>query len=143
MKKGVFYLSLLLAVACTNTAKFGMVGTRNVDYSATYSKSETTEAQGEVEFILLIPKTVEIMHPIEQIDQALAKGGYEFMTNAEITQSLLFTIIYNHAVLKVKGTGWKKNGVMGSIELNKNVLLLSETSKEFVQAPQDLIDLVK
>jgi hypothetical protein len=86
----------------------GMIGTRNIDYSATYEKGNMTQAEGEVALFLIIPFKLDDLYAMEIIDQALEKGGYDFMTDVTVTSFVFPTYIYNSFSYEIKGTGWRK-----------------------------------
>lgn len=109
-----FSAIILLAVLLSscNTANIGMIGTRNIDYSATYEKGEYVEYQATSAFIgmyyPIIPISLDDDYPMEVFDQALKKGGYDFMTNVTVERTGFYYFFYMGNKYIIKGTGWRR-----------------------------------
>lgn len=126
----IFGIVILSLTSCTHSIKFGMIGTRNIDYSSTYEKGDITLANNEVMILLIIPIMKDMLHPMEVIDVALEKGGYDFLTDAEISQTVFFTYIINYIAVEVKGTGWKNANSAFGYDMNNKIFLVSEDGNQ-------------
>ncbi len=147
MKKSIIILilvsSILLIAGCTRTAKFGIIGTRNIDYSASYERSDLTQVKNEFVWFLIFPISTDILHPMEVIDLALEKGGYEFLTDAEIKDTRISLLFGLYLAMEVRGTGWKKVGGHASLDIdNKPILVYSENNelKLTSELPPELLE---
>jgi hypothetical protein len=107
-KIGIILLIVLFVSSCTSISQMHLAGTRNIDYSATYEKVAVTQASGEVTLFFVIPLVMDDLYPMEIIDKALEKGGYDFMTDIRIKRFFVFTYILNYASFEVKGYGWRR-----------------------------------
>jgi len=93
-----------------------MVSTRNIDYSATYTKGATTSHSANIAFLISIPISIQDVNLVELIDMALIKEGYDFMTNVTVSNTSVIAIIYNSITIKVEGTGWKSSNASSQSE---------------------------
>lgn len=137
-------VSVALLVSGCATGKLGMVGTRNIDYSATYEKGGPTEAKNTVAFFVIFPVAWDELHAMEVIDLALAEGGYDFLTDVEISvKSLPLWPIYVSTTLSVKGTGWRKAGSHANMDIHSGPLLAYEENGELKltnELPPELLE---
>lgn len=132
MRKILIILGIVIVslTSCTQSIKFGMVGTRNIDYSSTYEKGDLTQAKNEVMILLIIPLKTDMLHPMEVIDVALEKGGYDFLTDVEISQTVIFTYIINYFAVEVKGTGWRNANSAFGYDMNNKKFLVYEKENQ-------------
>jgi hypothetical protein len=124
----VFLLSAFLS-ACSTSSRVGMLSTRNIDYSATYVKGNSTSYSAHVTLILFVPIEFDDLNDVEVVDMALKKEGYEFLTNATITHKGIFTLLFNSATFTVEGTGWKKGGATTEIDSPPNTKFAYSVTK--------------
>jgi hypothetical protein len=131
-------LCCLGLVSCVASSTIGTISTRNIDYSATYTKGGPAEASANISLFLFIPVSIQDMNPVEVVDMAMKKEGYDFLTNVKVSQTNITAIIYNSVTLKVEGTGWKKSGSPTSSNSNTMAPVAYEVFKN-----QDKIDVRK
>lgn len=121
MKKifiGILFLSLLSVLNCS-TARMGLVGTRNIDYSATYIKGNQVTDDSKLILFLVIPVKCDDFNMVEIIDKVMAKEGYDFMTNVEISSMIVPLVFITYSKVEITGTGWKRQD--GKYSINKDM----------------------
>lgn len=111
----------LFSISCVSTSHMGLVSTRNIDYSANYSIGGETMHSATVMFILLVPVMVQDANMVEIIDVAMKKEGYDFMTDVTVSQSFIFTYVFNSFTYKVTGTGWRNTEMTSSVQEQKEI----------------------
>ncbi len=134
MNKLIVFITLIFFAALTgcSTVKIGMIGTRNIDYSATYEKKSATSIEKSVSLFIIIPIKMDDLTPIELIDRAIEKEGYEFLTDVTVEETVIPLFVYTYAGYKIKGTGWKKSGDKASLGSEKTGYIVSKKDGEIV-----------
>ncbi|MBK9576131.1 MAG: hypothetical protein IPK50_23395 [Fibrobacterota bacterium] len=107
--------SSMLLASCATSSQVGMVSTRNIDYSATYTKGKATSHTANVTLILVIPVAIDDFNQVEVIDMAMKQEGYDFLTDVTVTLTQINAFVYMNNSLKVEGTGWKKAGATAEV----------------------------
>lgn len=136
----ILFIFTLTFLSCS-TAKIGMVGTRNVDYSATYVKGNQVTDKAQILLILIIPVKFDDFNMIEIIDNVMAKEGYDFMTDVEITSITFPFGLITYSRIEISGIGWKRQDgkyslnndsspIMYKIEKEKNVISYTKLLKQ-------------
>jgi hypothetical protein len=100
----------------------GVLGTRNIDMSATYSKGNPVMSSANVVIIVAVPVVLDDYSIYELLDKALEKEGYEFATDVEIKTSVFFTYLVDWIGYEVHATGWKKDTSSVSMENSENII---------------------
>ena len=111
MKKILIVLIVATFFAsCTTSVKMGTIGTRNIDYSATYSKKGKGVHVARFQMFIIFPVQIDDFDRTEIIDMALKKEGFDFLTDTtvELTQYFI-PYIYMYQSFQVSGSGWTTN----------------------------------
>ena len=53
--------------------------------------------------------------PMELLDKAIEKVGYEFMTDVTVKNTIISFFIYSSNSFEITGTGWKNSGSQASL----------------------------
>lgn len=114
MKKSIILSTLIMFLlfvssCATSSVNLGTIGTRNIDYSATYQRGGETSEKRSLAVVFVIPVVVQDISIMDIIDSALEQGGYEFMTETTFSHVIgFFPYLFQYEKYEVRGIGWKK-----------------------------------
>lgn len=102
-------LILCSCSGCTihNYGKFSIASTKPVDFSKTYTKSESPVKGRAVQHIIVIYPT-RAVHIADAVEDALNKANAAFITDAEIKAKLWLVPFYAKAWIEVTGDAWRQ-----------------------------------
>ncbi len=109
MKKLFISATLVLCSGCAiaNYGKFSIASTKPVDFSRTYTKSESPVKGKDVGHIIVIFPT-KTLHIADAVKDALNKANAAFLTDAEIKVKLWLVPFYAKVWIEVTGDAWRQ-----------------------------------
>ncbi len=109
MKRVFISAILILCSGCVihNYGKFSIASTKPVDFSKTYTKSESPVKGKDVRHIIVIYPT-GTPHIADAVEDALNKENAEFLTDVEIKLKFWLVPFYTKTWIEVTGDAWRQ-----------------------------------
>ena len=139
MRRKVFSIVLLFAASmltlssCAPLAELTIVSNRNIEVGAKYVSKGAFKGSSKFAMVLFIPLTFKGTDPEYALDDALAKGGGDFMTNVVIEQSSRSYVFYTESGWTCTGEVWARADQMSMSELEGKEIYEMQMSNGFFE----------